>query len=127
MSIFDAQNQVKHGNQKISENFLKKMGFKKSNQWGVPYSWGPDTVFWEKIINVEGGYTDASLIYFPSTFKGYVTDFNSKGKEPSNKLLAQINTDDTRYDFNGEANCKNDLYFGIDKITYNLKKYLKTI
>ena len=126
MGIFDTHNYTRQGNQRISVNFLKKMGFKKSNQWGGPMHWGPETEFWEKIIKVKEGYTDASLIYFPPTFKAYVTPFNSKGISPSNKMIGEINSiSSEEYDFTGEALCKMDILFGIDKITENLKKYLK--
>ena len=126
MGVFNTYDNVQRGNQKISERFLKQMGFKKSNQWGAPYKWGSETVFWEKIIKVEEGYTDASLIYFPPTFRAWVTPFNSKGLSPSNKMIGEINSTSTEtYDFTGEALCKMDIQFGIDKITRNLKKYLK--
>ena len=126
MGIFDTYSQIKSGKQRISVNFLKKMGFTKSNQWGTPYKWGPETEFWEKIIKVKEGYTDASLIYFPPTFRGYVTPFNSNGLSPANKIIGEINSYATgSYDFTGEALCKMDIYYGIDRITENLKKYIK--
>ena len=126
MGIFSAQNQIKRGNQRISENFLKKMGFKKSNQWGSPSKWGKDSEFWEKIIKVDEGYTDASLIYFPPTFCAWVTPFNMKGQTSANKMIGEINCTSTeKYDFTGDALCKMDIYYGIDRITENLKKYIK--
>lgn len=126
MGIFGTYDNVRRGNQKISERFLRKMGFKKSNQWGSPSKWGSDSEFWEKIINVEEGHTDASLIYFPPTFRAWVTPFNSKGLSPSNKMIGEINSTSTEtYDFTGDALCKMDIYYGIDRITENLKKYIK--
>ncbi len=126
MGLFDTYSTVRRGNQKISERFLKQMGFKKSNQWGAPYKWGCDSEFWEKIIKVEEGYTDASLIYFPPTFCAWVTPFNSNGQTPANKMIGEINCTSTEtYDFTGDALCKMDIYYGIDKITENLKAYLK--
>lgn len=126
MGIFSIQNQIKRGNQRISENFLKKMGFKKSNQWGAPSKWGKDSEFWEKIIKVEEGYTDASLIYFPPTFRAWVTPFELNGQTAANKMIGEINSTSTEtYDFTGDALCKMDIYYGIDKITENLKTYLK--
>ena len=102
------------------------MGFKKSNQWwGYPNKWGRDSEFWEKIINVEEGHTDASLIYFPPTFRSWVTPFNSKGLSPSNKMIGEIHSPTETYDFTGDALCKMDIYYGIDRITENLKKYIK--
>ena len=126
MSIFGVQNQIKRGNQRISETFLKKLGFKKSNQWGNPHHWGPGTEFWEKIIEVDGFTNTAALIYFPSTFCAWVTPFNLNGQTSANKMMGEINdTSATTYDFTGDALCKMDIYYGIDKITENLKTYLK--
>lgn len=124
MGVFDTYNSVRGGNQKISERFLRKMGFKKSKQWGAPSKWGEDSEFWEKIIIVERG--SASLIYFPPTFCAWVTQFNMNGQTSANKMIGEINNTLTEaYDFTGDALCKMDIYYGIDKITENLKTYLK--
>ena len=126
MGVFDTCSQIKSGKQRISVNFLKQMGFKKSNQWGAPSKWGRDSEFWEKIITVEEGHTDASLIYFPPTFCAWVTPFNMNGQTSANKMIGEINCTSTEiYDFTGDALCKMDIYYGIDRITENLKKYIK--
>jgi hypothetical protein len=126
MGVFSTYDNVRGGNQKISERFLKQMGFEKSNQWGAPSKWGKDSEFWEKIITVKEGYTDASLIYFPPTFRAWVTPFDMNGQTPANKMIGEINSTSTEiYDFTGDALCKMDIYYGIDKITENLKTYLK--
>ena len=126
MSIFSVQNQVKRGNQRISETFLKKLGFKKSNQWGAPFSWGPGTVFWEKFVTQydEDGHQlahAADIIYFPSTFTGYVTGF---GEDASNKIMCWL--EGTTYsgdDYKGSALCKNDIQFVLDYANHKLNKY----
>lgn len=128
MGVFDTYNSARYGKQRISENFLKKMGFKKKkfNQWGAPSKWGKNSEFWEKIITVEEGHTNASLIYFPSTFRAWVAPFNMNGQTSANKMIGEINSTSTEtYDFTGDALCKMDIYYGIDKITENLKTYLK--
>jgi hypothetical protein len=126
MSIFGVQNQVKRGNQRISERYLRKMGFKKSMQWGNPHHWGPGTVYWEKFVTQydENGHQlehEADIIYFPSTFTGYVTDF---GEGASNKILCMI--EGTTYsgdDYHGSALCKNDIQFVLDYANHKLNKY----
>ena len=126
MGVFSTYDNVRGGNQKISERFLKKMGFKKSNQWGAPWNWGRDSEFWELIIAIDGRTTTASLIYFPPTFKAYVTPFNLNRLSPANKIIGEINNTSTEtYDFTGEAFYKMDIVAAIDKLTENLKIYLK--
>ena len=126
MGVFNTYGAVRGGNQKITENFLKKMGFKKSNQWGAPSTWGPNSEYWELTIMLDGFASIAELIYFPPTFNAWVTSFNSNGMTPANKILAMISPDmSSKYDFTASALCKMDIYYGIDRITENLKTYLK--
>ena len=125
MGVFDTYNSVRYGKQRISENYLKKMGFKKCCDWGAPHRWGPDTVFWEKIIVQEKDgvlcNNSATLWYFPDTFTGYVTQYGFKS---SNKILGMINGIGTNKDDHyGDAVCKNDIQFTIDKMTHALNKY----
>ena len=124
MGVFDTYNSVRYGKQRISENYLKKMGFKKCCDWGAPHRWGPGTVFWEKYIiqekdGVLQNYT-ATLWYFPETFTGYVSSFGNKS---ANKIIAMINGNTKNDDYNGDALCKNDIQFTIDKMTHVLNKY----
>jgi len=125
MGVFSTYNDIKYGNQRISENFLKKMGFKKSNQWGAPFRWGPGTVFWEKVLILEDENCllphSATVWYFPGTFTGYVTPFAG---ESANKVVAIINgNSSTADDYNGDALCKNDIQFVLDLMNQTLKKY----
>jgi hypothetical protein len=124
MGVFTTYNNVKRGNQRISERYLKKMGFSKCSNWGSPFHWGPGTVFWEKyIIQEKDGELQnysATLWYFPETFTGYVTSFGNKA---ANKIVAMINGNTKADDYNGDALCKNDIQFAIDKMTHTLNKY----
>ena len=127
MGIFNSYNDHKHGNQRISANYLKKLGFKKSNQWGAPVYWGINTEFWEKIIIQENEYGlyphSATIWYFPETFTGYVTAFAGEG---ANKVIAMVNgTLSTTNDYSGSALCKNDIQFAIDLMNQKLIEYNK--
>lgn len=130
MGIFDTYRQVKSGNQRISENFLRKQGFKKYNNWGSPKHWGEKgSEFWEKFIclplsrDFRENIYSATLYYFPSGFERYVTDFDIKGIKPENHFLGWIN-DCSRFtkEISGEANCKMDILYAIDRLTEELKK-----
>ena len=101
------------------------MGFKKNIQWGAPFRWGPGSMFWEKIITQEENGVlcpyGATVWYFPPTFTGYVTAFGDKS---ANKILAMVNASSSNgKDYYGEALCKNDVQFAIDKINQVLKEY----
>ena len=127
MGVFSTYNSIKRGNQKISENYLRKMGFKKFKNWGSPSHWGPGSVFWEKIVIIEDDRGQipysATIWYFPSTFTGYVTDFGTKGIDPANKVMCSFNSSNSAGDYSGNALCKNDIQFAVDLTTQNLKKY----
>ena len=126
MGIFSVQNQIKRGDTPISEYFLKKQGFKKRKNWGAPSHWGRGAIFWEKIIaKYESGdplpMGFVTIWYFPPTFTGYVSSFH--GKSP-NKILC-LTTGDIPFntEYSGDALCKNDIYFAIDRINYMLNNY----
>ena len=126
MGIFETYSRVKKGKQRISENFLKKCGFKKCQNWGSPSHWGPGSVFWEKII-FDGTSLDESLwksavlYYFPDSFTGYVTPYCTNGIEPKNHVLGWVNQDDGLEDVTGCANCKMDILYYIDKLNKQLE------
>lgn len=129
MGIFDTEKQIKRGHQRISENYLKKMGFRKNKQWGAPWKWGKETEHWEKYFVDETGSLTAEMIYFPPTFEGYVTQFNMYGKSPASKYVVDIpkNPDGRidRYDLEGDANCKFDIQIALDAVKYTLDKINK--
>jgi len=125
MGIFNTYEQIKSGKQRISENFLKEMGFEKSKQWGAPWKWDTDTEFWEKIIHVDDCYTDASIYYFPDTFDGYVTPFSMRGVKPKNHFLGWVNSDSSNKEWTGNANNKMDIMVVIDEIKQYIEKYFK--
>ena len=132
MGIFDTYRQVKSGNQRISENFLRKQGFKKYNDWGSPKHWGEKgSEYWEKFIyltsprneNIITPIYSATLCYFPPGFERYVTNFNIKGISPENHFFGWINDSSRCFeDISGEANCKMDIFYAIDRLTEELKK-----
>lgn len=126
MGVFSTYNSIKQGNQKISENYLRKMGFKKYKNWGSPSRWGEGSVFWEKIVTIEDDCTQihhsATVWYFPHTFTGYVTDFGIKGIDPANRVMCML-VNSSLGDYSGSALCKNDIQFAVDLTIQNLKKY----
>lgn len=122
MGIFNTYSDVKCGDQKITPNFLKKMGFKKLQNWGSPQNWNkPENVFWEKLLYVRKNDKEfynhgATLLYFPPEFDGYVTGYNMQGVPPKNKLMGWLNSASSE-DLKGDAYCKMDIYCAIDALT----------
>lgn len=123
MGIFDTTGYVRHGSQKISERFLKKMGFHK-DYWGSPHEnyKKPCSLFWEKYIFdeedlKEWGEENASIVatiwYFPETFTGYVTPYNMYGKNPAHGTFCQTNNDDP-FEKCLYSHCKMDIIYVID-------------
>ena len=126
MGIFNTYDQIKSGGQRISKNFLRKQGFKKNNNWGSPQHWGEKgSEFWEKFICLpfrSGSIYSATLYYFPPEFERYVTSFNIRGINPKNHFLGWVNTGDFE-EISGDANCKMDIFYAIDRLTEGLKKH----
>ena len=125
MGVFDTYNQIKSGKQRISENFLKKMGFEKQ-QWGAPRKWNTNTEFWAKSIYVNNYFPDyipeAVIYYFPDTFEGYVTPFSMRGVKPKNHFLGWINSTFSNKEWKGDANNKMDIMIVIDEIKQYIEK-----
>ena len=126
MGLFDTYSTVRRGNQKITPNFLKKLGFKKCH-WGSPQHWNnPRSEFWEKILVVDKNDEEfynhsATLFYFPPEFDGYVTGYSLMGISPNNKLIGWVNSGDDE-DLRGNALCKMDIYWAIDALTNRIIK-----
>ena len=128
MGLFDTYSTVKRGNQKITSNFLKHLGFKKYKDWGSPSNWNkPESEFWEKILvvqknNGEFYHCGATLLYFPPEFDGYVSGYNIRGVSPKNKILGFINNG-RGDDLKGDACCKMDIHWAIDALTNMIIDY----
>ncbi len=121
MGLFNTYSTVKRGNQKITPNFLKKLGFKKYKNWGRPSHWNsPGREFWAKILVIENDEEfynhGATLYYFPPEFDGYVSEYSSIGVSPKNKLIGWVNSGSGE-DLKGDALCKMDIYWAIDVLT----------
>ncbi len=130
MGLFDTYSTVKRGNQKITPNFLKSMGFHK-DYWGSPHEdWKkPCSVFWEKYLTVSGWDDEESLIvatiwYFPETFTGYVTPYNMQGIDPLCGLYCQSYRDDNDFEIRSYAHCKMDILYAIDLVSEKYKQYV---
>ena len=111
MGVFNTYSDSEHYNRPISERFLRKVGFSKSNQWGAPSQWGKDTTFWEMYVMDKSGFrVIGNIIYFPDTFRGYTNIFGGKS---NNKLLYSKGP----HNYEGaNANCEMDIQFVIDFI-----------
>ena len=126
MGIFDTYSNAKYGRQRISERFLRKMGFKKHDNWGSPGRWNhPGSVFWEKpVIEEDELYKRcvATIWYFPPEFTGYVTHFGLKGEPSHDKVLVLMDYGD---DYMGDALCKNDIQYTIDLVNEKINDIYK--
>jgi len=130
MSIFDTSIYKGRGSQKISDRFLRRMGFHKEH-WGSPHeNWKkPCSVFWEKYLTVDGWEDEESVIvatiwYFPETFTGYVTPYNMQGIDPAYGLFCQSYRDDDNFEMRSHAHCKMDILYAIDLVSENFKQYI---
>ena len=128
MGLFNTYSTVKHGNQKITPNFLKHLGFKKYKNWGSPSNWNnPESEFWEKILvvrknNGEIYHHVATLLYFPPEFDGYVPEYNTRGVSPKNKIIGFVDNGHGE-DLTGDACCKMDIHLAIDALTNMIIDY----
>jgi len=129
MGLFDTYSTVKRGNQKITPNFLKKLGFKKCKNWGSPSHWNkPGSEFWEKYLTVSGWDDECSDIvatiwYFPETFTGYVTPYNIEGIDPACGLYCQSYRSDDDFEMKSHAHCKMDILYTIDLVSEKYKQH----
>ena len=120
MGLFDTCNDIKHSNQRISENYLRKLGFKKTCKWGNPKYWSKDTEFWIlEIMDEDDMVVLADVWYFPHTFKGYVTPFRF---DAANKILAIPNNNHNK-DFTCLALCKGDIQYAIERINQIVNEF----
>ena len=126
MSIFDTYNSVKLGNQKITEHFLKTHGFKRI-WWGSPRHQGhKEHMCWETNIDWKGenGQLEmVTLYYYPDTFEGYVTSFNSRGVNPANYFFGWNNMSSRDFVIKQKATCKMDYMLVMDSIN----NFFKTV
>lgn len=122
MGIFNTFEHIRSGNQKITKKFLKELGFEKIYWGSVSCQGKKDFECYEKYIEADDAIHSATLYYFPTGFKGYVTDYNSKGIDPCNKVMGWPNIDDSD-EIHLNANCKFDILFSIDKLKQKINKY----
>lgn len=132
MGIFKTYNYTR-GNQKISARFLKNMGFHQA-RWGSPMHHDKGSIMWEKTIfetdideTGRGDFTVAQLWYFPETFTGYVTSFNSNGKNPAGAITYLANSSAINFHLGVEKarypKTKMDIICYIDEITEKIKHF----
>lgn len=88
MGIFDVRNRV--SDRKITENFLKRKGFKK-HRWGsLRDRQNQSNSFYERFIMDEWGAIIVDIMYFPEGFTGYINFHKFRGI-PKNTLVMAYN------------------------------------
>lgn len=132
MGIFSTSNHVRRGSQKITERFLKQMGFHK-DYWGSPHEnyKKPGSEFWEKYIFDEESLAEvseddamivATIWYFPENFTGYVTSYNMSGCNPATGTFCQFHGDDSGWSYRGYSKCKMDIIYALDMTLEEVKQ-----